>query len=98
MLYYLLYQLHMKVSAFNVFRYITFRSVGAMVMALLLSLVLGPLFIRWLTRLRFGQQIHADVKAHQAKDAFCIRNRAGLIMYADVVGAMTCHLNDLFDL
>ena len=25
------------------------------------------------------------IKAHQAKDAFCIRNRAGLIMYADVV-------------
>ena len=67
MLYNLLYPLSNEISLFNVFRYITFRSVGAMVMALLLSLVLGPLFIRWLTRLRFGQQIHADVKAHQAK-------------------------------
>src|SRR5947207_7276048 len=40
----------------RVFRYITFRSAGAAVTALLLSLWLGPKVIVWLTQLRFGQQ------------------------------------------
>src|SRR5881409_676451 len=44
------------VSPLRVFRYITFRSAGAAVTALLLSLWLGPKVIIWLTQLRFGQQ------------------------------------------
>ena len=43
------------VSFLNVFRYITFRSAGAAVTALLLSLWLGPKVIRWLKQLKFGQ-------------------------------------------
>ncbi len=43
-------------SPLRVFRYITFRSAGAAVTALLLSLWLGPKVIIWLTQLRFGQQ------------------------------------------
>ena len=43
-------------SPLRVFRYITFRSAGAAVTALLLSLWLGPKVILWLTQLRFGQQ------------------------------------------
>src|SRR5947208_2369650 len=43
-------------SPLRVFRYITFRSAGAAVTALLLSLWLGPKVIVWLTQLRFGQQ------------------------------------------
>ncbi len=42
-------------SPLRVFRYITFRAAAAAVMALLLSLWLGPGFIRWLKRLKFGQ-------------------------------------------
>ena len=42
-------------SPLRVFRYITFRSAGAAVTALLLSLWLGPKVIVWLTQLRFGQ-------------------------------------------
>ncbi len=37
------------------FRYITVRSAGAAITALLLSLWLGPKIIRWLKRIRFGQ-------------------------------------------
>jgi phospho-N-acetylmuramoyl-pentapeptide-transferase len=40
----------------RVFRYITFRSAGAAITALLLSLWLGPKVIVWLRQLRFGQQ------------------------------------------
>lgn len=54
-------------SAFNVFRYITFRSAWAMVTALVISILIGPMFIRWLRRLKFGQYIHEDVTAHSAK-------------------------------
>jgi len=46
-------------SPLRVFRYITFRSAGAAVTALLLSLWLGPKVIAWLTQLKFGQH-YAD--------------------------------------
>jgi phospho-N-acetylmuramoyl-pentapeptide-transferase len=51
-------------SPLRVFQYITFRSAGAAVTALLLSLWLGPPVIRWLQRLKFGQH-YAD-KAEEA--------------------------------
>ena len=43
-------------SPLRVFQYITFRSAGAAVTSLLLSLWLGPRVIQWLKRVRFGQQ------------------------------------------
>lgn len=42
-------------SFLNLFRYITFRTAGAAVTALLLSLWLGPRVIHWLKTLGFGQ-------------------------------------------
>ncbi len=44
-----------SVSGLRLFRYITFRSAGAAVTALLLSLWLGPKMIHWLKELSFGQ-------------------------------------------
>ncbi len=44
------------VSPLRLFRYITFRSAGAAVTALLLSMWLGPKVIEWLKRLKFGQE------------------------------------------
>jgi phospho-N-acetylmuramoyl-pentapeptide-transferase len=44
-----------ELSALRVFRYITFRTAGAAITALLLSLWLGPAVIRWLKGLKFGQ-------------------------------------------
>lgn len=51
-------------SFLRVFRYITFRSAGAMVTALVLSWWLAPKVIAWLQRLKFGQN-YAD-KAEEA--------------------------------
>jgi phospho-N-acetylmuramoyl-pentapeptide-transferase len=68
MIYHLLYPLSDVISAFNVFRYITFRSVYAMLTALILAILLGPRFIAWLEKLRFGQYIQEDVRSHQAKE------------------------------
>jgi phospho-N-acetylmuramoyl-pentapeptide-transferase len=54
------------VSWLRLFRYITFRSAGAAITALLLSLWLGPKVIAWLKRLKFGQE-YVDL-ADQAGD------------------------------
>ena len=48
-------------ALFNLFRYITFRSGAACMTALIVSFVLGPMFIRWLKRVqRGGQPIRPD--------------------------------------
>lgn len=67
MIYYLLVPLVAHFSALNVFRYITFRSIAALLTALVLSIVFGPKFIDWLRQLKFGQYIHEDVAAHKQK-------------------------------
>jgi len=68
MLYHLLYPLQDSVPAFNVFRYITFRSAGAALTALLLCLLLGPWAIRTLRRLSIGQSIREEgPQSHQGK-------------------------------
>src|SRR5215204_2769234 len=68
MLYHLLYPLHTDIQLFNVFRYITFRTAGASVTALALSLVLGPWLIRRLRDFQIGQVIRQDgPQTHRAK-------------------------------
>ena len=48
-------------QAFNLFRYITFRTGGATITALIISLLCGPAFIRWLkTHQAEGQPIRDD--------------------------------------
>ena len=51
-------------SALRLFRYITVRTAGAAVTALILSWWLGPKIIRWLKHLKFGQE-YSD-KAEEA--------------------------------
>lgn len=60
MFYELLYPLKEYWFAFNVFRYITFRSGMAAVTAFLVSVVFGPPLIRLLKTLRFGQVIRRE--------------------------------------
>jgi phospho-N-acetylmuramoyl-pentapeptide-transferase len=59
-LYHLLFPLSERFAALNVFRYITFRSAGAIVTAVVLSLLLGPWFIRRLQSLSIGQSIREE--------------------------------------
>lgn len=74
MLYHLLYPLSDYSIVFNVFKYITFRSVGASVTAFLFCICLAPLSIEWLSRLcvtnatkrEHAQSIH-QFYAHKAK-------------------------------
>ncbi|MBB4267512.1 phospho-N-acetylmuramoyl-pentapeptide-transferase [Roseospira visakhapatnamensis] len=58
---YLLYQFSDQVGALNVFRYLTFRSGGAVMTAMLVAFVFGPAIIRWLKRRHVnGQPIRED--------------------------------------
>ncbi|HTL12661.1 MAG TPA: phospho-N-acetylmuramoyl-pentapeptide-transferase [Bdellovibrionota bacterium] len=60
MLLYLLYPLHAEYSAFNVFKYITFRTFGAAITSVLLCMVFGPAFIRMLQKRQLGQVVRTD--------------------------------------
>ena len=61
MLYHLLTPLADEFQLFNVFRYLTFRTGGAVMTALLISFVLGPSLIRWMRRKQGrGQPIRHD--------------------------------------
>ncbi len=63
MLYYLFYPLHGVISVFNIFRYITFRAAMAAITAFLISLILGPVIIKYLTRLKIGENVRKDDSA-----------------------------------
>ena len=60
MLYHLLYPLNTLFAGFNVFRYITFRTIGAAVTAFLFFVLVAPAFIRFIRRLELGQVIRDD--------------------------------------
>ena len=67
MFYNLFVPLSSQWTLLNVFRYISFRSMAALLTALILSILIGPRFIAWLRRLKCGQYILEDVPAHAAK-------------------------------
>lgn len=56
MLYNLLYPLASDVQFFNLFKYITFRSGGAIMTALLISFIIAPRLIAWLRKVQNGGQ------------------------------------------
>ena len=61
MLFHFLYPLSDQFAVLNVFRYLTFRTGGAVITALVLSFVFGPVLIRTLrTRQNGGQPIRTD--------------------------------------
>ncbi len=61
MLYNLLYPLAEDVAVFNLFKYITFRTGGALMTALVISFLIGPGVIRWLkSKQGKGQPIRED--------------------------------------
>ncbi len=69
MLYNLLAPLADDYSFLNLFRYLTFRTGGAIMTALLISFIMGPSFIRWLKKKqKEGQPIRKDgPETHFAK-------------------------------
>jgi phospho-N-acetylmuramoyl-pentapeptide-transferase len=60
MLYELLFPLSKYVSGFNLFQYISFRSAGAAITALLISFIVGPRIIHKLRERQIGQEIRKE--------------------------------------
>ena len=61
MLYHLLFPLADEFSVFNLFQYITFRTGGAIITALVISFIIGPAMINWLKKKqKEGQPIRKD--------------------------------------
>lgn len=60
MLYHLLYPLKDTFILFNVFKYLTFRTFGALVTALVIYFLFGSRWIRYLRARQFGQVIRDD--------------------------------------
>ena len=84
MLYHLLYSLHSHFSALNVFRYITFRSIGSALTAFLIIFFVGPWFIRKLQEMQIGQVIRDDgPESHLSKQG--VPTMGGVL----ILGAMT---------
>lgn len=86
MLYHLLYPLHSSFSGLNVFKYITFRSAGAALTALIVSFVLGPYVIRRLRMLKIGQHVRNDgPQTHLGKQG--TPTMGGILIIAAIMAA-----------
>jgi len=84
MFYHLFTQLIDYVSGFNLFRYITFRTAAATITAIIISLLLGPLFIRLLRRFQIKEKIRQEgPQSHQAKEG--TPTMGGVIVLAAIV-------------
>ena len=69
MLYHLLFPLAKSFGAFNVFRYVTFRTAGAFLTALVVTLLFGPAIIEKLAAMRARQVVREDGPQSHLKKA-----------------------------
>lgn len=87
MLYEILYSLSDQISVFNVFRYITFRTVLAILSSFFLSFLIAPACIRWLKNLSLTQYIRDDgPKSHIKKEG--TPTMGGIIIIGSVLISM----------
>ena len=71
-------------GAFNVFRYITFRTACAMVTALLFCYVVYPTFIAWLRQRKMEQAIRRDGPQEHLETKIGTPTMGGLVMLAGI--------------
>lgn len=88
MLYHLLYPLHTTISAFNIFRYITFRTIYASLTAFLICVLLGPWVIRKLSEMQIGQYIREDGPQDHVKKAGTPTMGGILIIFSLIVSTL----------
>ncbi|MGA2553730.1 MAG: phospho-N-acetylmuramoyl-pentapeptide-transferase [Smithella sp.] len=97
MIYYLLYPLHTTFSFFNVFRYITFRTIIASITALLICLFLGQWMIQKLQEMQIGQQIRDDgPQSHLAKKGTPTMGGILIILAVVVSTLLWTNLSDVY--
>lgn len=84
MLYHLLYPLASDFRIFNVFKYLTFRTIYAVITALVVSFILGPWLIRKLEALQARQVIRTDgPESHLKKSG--TPTMGGILILASIV-------------
>jgi phospho-N-acetylmuramoyl-pentapeptide-transferase len=86
MIYHLLFPLHTTHIAFNVLKYISFRTICGALTALLITFILGPWLIKKLKELQIGQHVREDVPdRHRAKEG--TPTMGGALVIVAVVGS-----------
>ena len=71
-------------SGFDVLRYLTVRTIGGTLTALMLSIVLGPTLIKFLSNIQFSQSIRRDgPESHLAKSG--TPTMGGLIIISSLI-------------
>ena len=71
-------------SGFDVLRYLTVRTIGGTLTALMLSIVLGPTLIKFLSNIQFSQSIRRDgPESHQVKSG--TPTMGGLIIISSLI-------------
>jgi len=88
MLYWLSQRLAHSHSFFNVFSYLSLRTILAVSSALLISLVIGPGMIRWLSRYQVGQQVRDDGPQTHLKKAGTPTMGGALIIIAILISTL----------
>ncbi len=97
MLYHLLYPLHTTISAFNVFRYITFRTIYAGLTAFLICFLLGPWVIRKLGAMQVGQYIREEGPETHYKKAGTPTMGGTLIIFSITLSSfLWCNLTNYY--
>ena len=99
MLYHLLYPLHVHHALrwLNLVRYVSTRTILAILTALLISLVLGPWFIARLRRLQIGETIRTDGPETHKKKAGTPTMGGTLILFSLVIPTLLwCDLSNRF--
>jgi phospho-N-acetylmuramoyl-pentapeptide-transferase len=96
-LYHLLYPLRTVFGGFNVFRYITFRTIFAILTALIISMVVGGWFIRKLREMQIGQYIREDgPQSHHNKSGTPTMGGLMIIFATLIATALWAELNNAY--
>lgn len=88
MLYHLIYPFHKTISAFNIFQYITFRTIYASLTAFLICFFLGPWVIKTLAGKQIGQYVREDGPKTHHKKAGTPTMGGTLIIFSIVVSTL----------
>lgn len=97
MIYHLLYPLHTTISFFNVFRYITFRTIFASITALLICLIFGKWMIQKLQEMQIGQQIRDDgPQSHLSKKGTPTMGGMLIIVAVVISTVLWTNLSDIY--
>ena len=92
MLYHLLFPLSSLFSGFNVFRYITFRAIGATLTAFIIIVLTTPGFIRFIQRQHFGQVVRNDgPESHLSKQG--VPTMGGLLILLTITATTLLWVN-----